>query len=206
MAASPWRTVAAVASLVAVIVYASWVRPPVAVSAAPDATRLVHGPVLLRLTGYNHLPPSDGTGRWRYAIFFKLNRDPVTHPQQAGWFSTRGNYFLLGSYLGGFDSSFTRYGPKGSGCLGQIFAKGVDDTFIDAFDRIRTGASVPVKLRPLSFQPDGTTALGKTYVVKSTLRTADVAFKGSAAKAALRRIGCLKDAGDAIRLAERGPE
>ncbi|WP_445152730.1 hypothetical protein [Baekduia sp. Peel2402] len=42
----------------------------------PSTTKLLRGPIAFRLTGWQHADPTTSLGDYRYAIAFKLNRDP----------------------------------------------------------------------------------------------------------------------------------
>jgi hypothetical protein len=161
-------------------------------ASVPPPTKLLHGPLILRLTGQSQLSQGSGLKFWRYLMFFKLSRDPAQlpisydrGPGQTPW----GNYSVIG------DSVFreSHFGPWDTGKHPCMFLQ-LDAVTggTERLDAVHVGQPVKVKLRPLNLTADGGRVLGKTYTVRPRLRTADVLLRGKAARTQLRRIGCDK--------------
>lgn len=152
------------------------------------AAKLVGGPVLFRLTGYEHVPLGSRRKDWRYLMVFRLDRNPAARrPTDLDpGFSRYGNYFLVGAHLS-FDDIFER---DSYNCFSFVAIR--YDRWQEPLDRLKVGRRTKVTLRPLAPNPDGSVRLGKSYVTRPTLRRADVRLEGAEARRELKRIGCLK--------------
>jgi hypothetical protein len=155
-------------------------------------TKLLHGPVILRLTGQSKLTEGSGHKFWRYLMFFKLSRDPAQlpisydrGPGQTPW----GNYSVSGDSLFR-ESHFGPWGTAKHPCMFLLLDAVTGGT--DTLDAFHVGQRVKVTLRPLNPTGDGGRVLGTTYTLHPRLRTADVLLRGKAARTQLRRIGCDK--------------
>lgn len=157
-------------------------------------TRLVHGPAIFRLTGYQDVDPGGGRDEWRYLVVYKLNQDVVARPEKVSelWRTVRGDYAILDL---GFEieNSPQKFGRPGCFALivfgpGDVTPDG--DPTVQRLKRIPLGGRVKVKLRPLTPAPTGGAKLGKSYVSYPHLRRADVSLNSGTARRELRRIGC----------------
>ncbi len=151
-------------------------------------TRLVGGPLVFRVTGAPQLPPSDLTPELRYALIFRLNRDP--YKQRDGYavvHDPRGNFSLFGSVAFSFDFPIERL--EITDCfIGYIDAEAT--YFVDKLNALSLGARVPVRLRPVTPKPNGTSVLGRAYRRNPRLLSTDYALASPRARASVRRIGC----------------
>lgn len=155
---------------------------------ASQPTRLVGGPLVFRVIGAPQTPPSDLTPKLRYALIFRLNRDPYKTRDGYGVIrDPRGNFSIFGSIAFTFDAPIERL--EIPGCfIGYIDAEHTG--FIAKLDALSPGAHVPVRLRPVTPRPRGTSVLGRTYRRSPPLLTTDHALKSPSARANLTRIGC----------------
>ena len=155
---------------------------------ASQPTRLAGGPLVFRVIGAPKTPPSDLTPKLRYALIFRLNRDPYEKRDGYGVIrDPRGNFSLLGSIAFTFDAPIERL--EIPGCfIGYIDAEHTG--FIAKLDALSPGAHVRVRLRPVTPRPGGPSVLGRTYRRSPPLLTTDHALKSPSARANLTRIGC----------------
>lgn len=164
---------------------------------AVKATRLVHGPLVLRLTGQAAARREDPTVDWRtmrYAVVFKLNRDPLARYKpsaEVAAIRTRGHVSFETFPL---DDTLTPYnGSNGPPGTKFCFIAFVDEEptvpYVRKLDRIALGTSVKTNLQFLT-PKDGTQVLGKSYTIRATLRSADVQLNDARSKRLFRRIGC----------------
>ena len=185
---------AVAAAAVVVAALPSSTGPPA--MAGAKATRLVDGPLAFRLTGFEDAPSNTSLGDYRYAIVFKLNRDPKARlpnpevPSDPGRV-TRGDYFLRG-----YDATVSHlHRPKDApDGARQCFVGYIDnsnpDVLREKLDPIRLGGRVRVTLRPLTPQPDGTMGYADPIRRRARLQSADVALEDKPARRLLRSIGC----------------
>jgi hypothetical protein len=165
---------------------ASQPRPKLVNAYAP--TRLLGGPVVFRVKGAPRTPPSNVTPKLRYALMFRLNRDP--YKMRDGYAEVRdprGNFSVLGAIAFTFDA------PIETLDLRNCFIGYIDAEFTDLvrkLDALPLGAAVDVRLRPVTPNANGTSVLGRAYSREPPLLTTDYALKEPRAKAALTRIGC----------------
>lgn len=163
--------------------------------AAASSARLVHGPLVLRLTGQSQAERRDPTVDWsthRYAVVFKLDRDPLGPYQpdpDVRTVETRGRFALEGYPL---DDSLARLYAKGAGPRGSTFCfvglvkEPSSSTFVRGLDRRKLGSKIKVRLQPRANRR----SLSRPLVIRATLRSAEVTLGGSAARRLLSRIGC----------------
>jgi hypothetical protein len=155
---------------------------------ASQPTKLVGGPLVFRVTGAPRTPSSDLTPELRYALIFRLNRDPYKKRDGYGVVrDPRGNFSLFGRIAFTFDAPIERL--EIPDCfIGYI---DVEHTgFIAELDALSLGARVPVRLRPVTPEPNGTSVLGRAYRRNPRLLSTDYALASAGARAKLRRIGC----------------
>lgn len=164
---------------------------------AGEATRLVHGPLVLRLTGQAAARREDPTVDWRtvrYAVVFKLNRDPLARYKpsaEVAAIRTRGHVSFETFPL---DDTLTPYNgskgpPRTKFCFIAMVVEEPTEAYVRNLDRIALGASVKTKLRFLT-PKHGEQVLGKIYTIRATLRSADVQLNDARSKRLFRRIGC----------------
>jgi hypothetical protein len=158
---------------------------------APAPTRVVHGPLIVRLTGNRDLP---GRSEFRYVVMFKLNRVLTQSPHGSdNWRTSRGNYAVYSDVLLPSERPLTRFGAR-EGCLAivlvapGILSSGGDD--IEAMDKIPLGGRVKVRIQPLTPGPHGRAVLGKNYVYRPRLHKADIKFNGRDIRRRLAHLGC----------------
>lgn len=168
--------------------------PPSTAPANVTPTRLVHGPVVFRVTG--HADPDTVEGRYRYEIVFKLNRDPrtkVTDEDLArGIDGPRGNYSMLNHRIVvGDECCLPEKFRNVRNCFFTYVGTDYFPSRLRLLDRIRVGQRLNVRIQPLTPSTTGRAKLGKRYDVRATMRLADVKLRSSSARRALRRIGCL---------------
>jgi hypothetical protein len=165
-----------------------------AVAAAPGTTQIVRGPVAYRLSGYQDAPSTTSLGDYRYAIVFKLNRDPqarlpdTAEEQNRG--VTRGRFAL-----DGYDVDIAHLYPAKHAPVGKAncYLGYVDDenpSWLHKEGRKRLGTTVSVTLQPLDKHADGKSDYGPRRVRHPHLQQADVSLKSAAAKRSLAKIGC----------------
>lgn len=173
---------------------------PAGSAAGTRQTRLIHGPLVLRLTGQAEAEREDPTTDWsiiRYAVVFKLNRDPLGRYKpvpDASAVMTRGRFSVEGY---GLDETLDRfYDPEKPRRARYCFIGYVEDdsddpesTFTEVLDRVPLGRRVKTRLQPLTPR-EGDQVLGRVYTIRATVRTADVRLASAAARRTLRRIGC----------------
>jgi hypothetical protein len=165
-----------------------------ATAAAPGTTELLRGPVAFRLTGYQHAPSTTSLGDYRYAIVFKLNRDPQGRLPDTDEYQNRG--VSRGTFaLDGYDAEVAHLYPVKHAPAGKAhcFVGYVDDgnaSWLRQEARRRLGSKVRVTLRPLNKLADGTHAFGTRLVRRPHLQQADVALKSRDARRLLAKIGC----------------
>jgi hypothetical protein len=128
------------------------------------------------------------TPKLRYALIFRLNRDPYRERDGYGVVrDPRGNFSVLGAVAFTFDA------PIQTLDLRNCFVGYIDAEFTDLvrkLDALPSGAPVDVRLRPVTPKPNGTSVLGRTYKRDPPLLTTDYALKSPRARAELARIGC----------------
>jgi hypothetical protein len=183
------RTFAAIACALALGVAA-----PALGAAGPSTTKLLHGPIAFRLTGWQHADPTTSLGDYRYAIVFKLNRDPQGRlpdtDEEVGHGVTRGRFQLDGYEADVSHLHAPKTAPKGTV---NCFVGYVDDenpTWLRKEGRKRLGRPVRVTLEPLTRRADGTNAYGPRMVRTPHLQQAAVALDSPDAKRRLAKIGC----------------
>lgn len=165
----------------------------------PTATRLLHGPLVFRVTGTEQLDEeTSNAANIRYLVIFKLNRDPRMRLSDddlaRGIDSSRGNYSLLGGLVNiADDVQPSQFG--GRSCFYSAVTSDAFPAQLRALNRIPTGRRLNVRLQPLTPSPDGRPTLGKVYVVRATLRRANVYLRQRGAQRALARIGCPRPSG-----------
>lgn len=170
----------------------------VATIAAPHAgaaefaaqTKLVHGPVVFRLTGYKNLSGSVAPVYARYYVLFKLNQVPKAEIYSLKNQTTAGTFRLDDGIYNNENGpdSFSR-----SGCLALVLFTPngpISPTDNSALDAIRVGRRLKVSLRPLTPGPDGKLMLGRTYVSHPRMQTTDYRLREANARRELKRIGC----------------
>lgn len=164
-------------------------------SALSEGTRLVHGPLVFRLTGQELANKKDPTVDYDslYAVVFKLNRDPLARYRpvpNAGPINSRGRYQIANVDFDELVSPlYDRPRPPGTAYCFAAFIDG-PSTGLPRLDRVAAGRSVKVRLRPLTTGEDGNPKLGKTYTSRSRMRTADVRFNDRSVRRQLRAIRC----------------
>lgn len=168
---------------------------PAAAPSGPAPTRLVHGPVVFRVTGYQHLDPeTTNEASYRYLVIFKLNRDPYTRlndeDRARGIDSPRGNYSMLDGRINLADVPSPPHEFDGRNCFFSDVSADARPSQLRALNRIPTGMRVKVRLQPLTPSSDGRPRLGKVYVVRATIRKTNVFLRQPNARSALKRIGC----------------
>jgi hypothetical protein len=137
--------------------------------------------------GAPQTPPSDLTPELRYALIFRLNRDPYRKRDGYGVVrDPRGNFSLFGTVAFYFDVPIERLEIRNC-FIGYIDAERTG--FIARLDALSLGARVPVRLRPLTPKPNGTSVLGRAYRRNPRLLSTDYALASPGARE-LRRIGC----------------
>jgi hypothetical protein len=170
---------------------------PAADGAAPATTRLVHGPLAFRLTDWREQPATGSYGDYRYAIVFKLNRNPQGRLPPHGTNGEGGT--SLGNYpLDGYDTLVSHLRPVSQAPAGKVNcfvgyvddAAEVDPAWLRKEDKVPLGARVRVALHPFTKTPDGKVAFGKLLVRHVPLQPADVRFRTADARRRLRAIGC----------------
>lgn len=151
------------------------------------STRLVSGPVIFRLAGYQHLPDSSGRKLWRYLMVFRLNRNPGprSHRDEDPGLTRYGNFSVQGTDIA-VDDLFQRASP--SQCI--AFTPVQFDRWQPLLGKVKIGRRVKVELRPYAGSGDDAHRLGRTYVVRPTLHRADAGLMDSTARRELQRIGC----------------
>lgn len=173
-------------------------------SAASAPTRLVHKPLAFRLTGYQDAPSTSSLVDYRYAVVFKLNRDPRTvqpanrddqnapegTPVPTSGGTTRGHYYLRGYEL----QVSTLYAKKTAragtrNCFVGYLDNG-NASFLRRYARVPLGARTRVTLHPTKYNADGSVGYDKLFSTLATLRQADVGLGSKATKKILRGIGC----------------
>lgn len=173
--------------------------PPVRVrQSAPQRTRLVHGPVLFRIT------PRPTQGQARYEVFFKLNRDPGS--TRGGSEQQRVSSGDFSVFRGGRahaqdvnDIEAINSERDRSSCIAVIFDDvGSTPSLLKRLDRVRLGShAVRVFLRPYTVTSGGENVLGTTYVASPRMQTSDQVHRSRNAQRALARIGCYRWVGEA---------
>jgi hypothetical protein len=167
---------------------------PAADGAEPATTRLVHGPLAFRLTDWREQPSTTSYGDYRYAIVFKLNRNPQGRLPPHGNYGEGGT--SLGNYaLDGYDTLVSHLRPVSQAPAGKVncFVGYVDDVnpvWLRKEDKVPLRARVRVALHPFTKTPDGKVAFGKLLVRHVPLQPADVRFRTADAHRRLRAIGC----------------
>lgn len=155
---------------------------------AYEPTRLLGGPVVFRVNGAPRTPPSNVTPTLRYALVFRLNRDPY---RKRGGYGVvrdpRGNFSVLGAIAFTFDAPIETLDQRNC-FIGYIDAEFTD--LLRKLDALPPGAPVAVRLRPVTPNPNGTSVLGRAYRRRPPLLTTDFALKEPMVQAALARIGC----------------
>lgn len=165
-----------------------------AAATEPKRTRLLHGPLVLRLTGYEDAPVGGGRDEWRYLVLYKLSQDVVKRPEGASerWRTTRGSYSIL-NIDRVLENSPRKFGSSGCFALivfgpGDVLPEG--DPTAEKLDKIPVDGRVKIRLRPLERAADGRIQLGRSYVSRPRLRRADVSLNTRSARRQLKRIGC----------------
>lgn len=155
---------------------------------ASQPTRLIAGPLIFRVNGAPRTPPSNVTPKLRYALIFRLNRDPFKKRDGYGVVrDPRGNFSLFDSIAFTFDAPIERL--EIPGCfIGYVDAEHTG--FVARLDALSLGARVPVRLRPVTPKPNGTSVLGRVYRRNPRLLSTDYALASPGASAKLGRIGC----------------
>ena len=128
------------------------------------------------------------TPQLRYALVFKLNRDP---------YRRRDGYAVVRDPRGNFSVfdmvAFTFDAPIEPLELPNCFVGYIDTTHTDVvakLDALSAGARVPVRLRPVTPTAGGRSELGRAYYRTPPLFTTDYALKNATARVQLARIGC----------------
>jgi hypothetical protein len=171
-------------------------------------TRLVGGPVVLRVEGGEH------PRGMRYVLVFRLNRPypkwpkdpenrhgPAPLPRWAD--SALGNFaidefqFDFADSVFNFDASVARSIPDRDNCFIGVIYRDVERPWIlPRLDAIPDGGRVRVRLRPLTPKRDGTPQYGRVYVRHPRIVRARVSgtnyltIRSPAALAVLRSTGC----------------
>lgn len=188
---------------VSVLVLWSLFTTAVAEAASRTPTRLVSPALAFRLTGYENLSSFSNLQDFRYAVVFKLNRDPLTVERadddkdapegtQAPipGATTRGNY-----YLRGYDFRVGRfYGSKQTtkrnrNCFVGFVSNDVPE-YLREFGRVRLGRRVRFTSHPTRYESDGSVGFDRLQTVRPKLRQADVRLNDRPTRRLLRRIGC----------------
>lgn len=160
----------------------------------PAPTRLVAGPVLMRLTGTPAPTRTDGSPQVRYILIFRLDR---------GYTSVR-NGRSYGAFLiagGGLDPF--PFGRRGSHCFGAVVdGRGSDQPEVARrLDAVERGTRVRVEIQPLTVKDGKNTQIAEPYVRRPRMRVSGVlgdipdyrraaGFTNPTARAAIRRLGC----------------
>lgn len=137
----------------------------------PPSTRVVGGPIVLRIKGATHVP------LMRYVLIFRLNRPYPTWPKDPkdldgpaplppGAADPLGN-----TSLDGFEFDFQRstfsFDPVGGTNVDNCVI-GIIDTDVPGvvrrLDRIPSGGPVRVRLHVLTARPDGKPTWGRLYI------------------------------------------
>lgn len=139
------------------------------------ATKLVGGPVLLRVVGDTQEPFV------RYVLVFRLNRpypkwpkdpdDPDgAAPLPKGATDPLGNY-AIDTFKFDFRYSIFNFDPVGADAhdrdncfIGSLATDVPDDAILPRLDKIPDAGRVRVRLRPLTPKPNGRPAYGTAYV------------------------------------------
>lgn len=152
------------------------------------ATRLVHGPVAFRLTGWEGDPDARLA---RYVFLYKLNQDVRAERFSVGNDSTRGNFAVEG--LNFIENGPSKFGPRGCFALTVYSADGplYNGAYDGRLERFRLGARLRVSLQPLTPGAAGEPVLGRKLFARPRLQRADYRLRGRAARRELKRIGCL---------------
>lgn len=156
----------------------------------PHPTRLLHGPIVFRVTDGGHSPNVPV-----YQEFFKLNRDPWDKSAVDGnvVFSPRGTYGLLTRHS---ETAFVdTYSKDSSGACfsAEFYAEDYDKSFFDELDRIHLGHRLKAYAQPLTPNPKGgVSILGRLYESKPIMRATDRLHQRAAVRRELKKIGCAK--------------
>jgi hypothetical protein len=165
-----------------------------AVAAAPGITQIVRGPVAYRLTGYQDARKTTSLGDYRYAIVFKLNRDPQAHlpdtAEEQGRGVTRGRFALDGYDIDLAHLYSPTHPPVGKANCYLGYVDDENPSWLRKEGRKRLGTTVSVRLQPLDKHADGKSDFGPRRIRHPHLQQADVSLKSAAAKRSLAKIGC----------------
>ena len=162
----------------------------------PAPTRLVAGPVLVRLTGTPAPTKTDGSPQVRYVLIFRLDRGykAIRNGQSYGAFLIAG---------GGLDPF--PFGRRGSHCFGAVVeGKGSDDPeTARRLDKVRRGERVRVEIKPLTLKAGKNKQIDHPFVRRPRMRVSALVsdivshtlsrrsdFTNPSARSAIRRLGC----------------
>ena len=158
--------------------------------AARAETRLVHGPVLLKLTGYERAGRQETIEKRyaRYMVLFKVSDDVTARRNTVGNKSVRGNFRVGGVTVG--EVAPVRFARPG--CIAIVFYAPGPLSFasLAGLQKYDPGDRVKVALHVLTAGPDGRPMLGRRYESRPRMRKADYELHGETARRELKRIGC----------------
>ena len=175
----------------------------VAAASPRTPTKLVSPALAFRLTGQSDLSSFSNLKDFRYAVVFKLNRDPMTResgdndddaadgaPAPIPGATTRGNYVLRG-----YDFRVGRlYGRKQTkrsnrNCFVGFVSNDVPEYLRD-FRRVRLGRRVRFTSHPTRYRSDGSVGFDRLQTVYPKLRQTNVRLESKSALRLFRHIGC----------------
>lgn len=160
---------------------------PSATTASPGTTRLLAGPVVLRLSGS---PSYEDEPKLLYVFMFRLNRDPSDRRPEARY-DLGPNDTLVGRYsvLGRSFNVENDIGPFGSGRHCFI---GYDDreTHDDTLDKVLVGAPVETTLRPYDSIGARRVRLGRSYRRSPKLLLTPYDLTAPRTRSILKALGC----------------
>ena len=165
------------------------VTTPITTSSKPTPvpTRLVAGPLLLRVRGAPKPTATNSTPQLLYAMVFRLNREPRSHTGRGiPALDPHGNYSIINPTIGwGDENPILRLGDRH--CFFGVFDS---EDVPPQLREIHVGQRVRVILQPTTPTPNGGLRLGQVYERHPRLMLADFHFRNPRARAAMRRIGC----------------
>ena len=166
--------------------------PTPATAPAAGATRLVGGPVVLRVTDAPKPTATDLTAQLRYVVVFRLSRAPnlkLPSTDLRSDLNTQvGNYSIVDSAHGwSTENNIGAFGRLADHCFAAYLTT---STTFRALDAIRAGRRVWVSLQPATPSARGGEVAGRYYERRPRLLRADVGLRMRRARRALRGIGC----------------
>lgn len=157
-------------------------------AARPNATRLIAGPIVLRIRDAPKPTAINSTPQLLYAVVFRLDRTPTPGRDRAIKAQTQyGNYSILDTGWSN-ENTIGPFGEEDSHCFIGTFDR---ENVTPSLQELELGQHVAMTLRPTTRSPHGDLILENFYERSPRLLQSDYHLRSQEARAALQRIGCL---------------